>query len=67
MSQYTPDQYEELMHHILCEHDAIAVLQAPAAPKAVTISVVTDYQQQSILTWPFQKVIELWDALAHKS
>jgi hypothetical protein len=68
IGQYTPDQYEELMHHILCEHDTLAkqVMAAPAVPKALTVSVVTDYQQQSILTWPFQKVIELWDALAHK-
>jgi len=72
MSQYTPDQYEELMHHILCEHDDAQHAftegkQGPAVPKALTVALATDYQQQSILTWPFQKVIELWDALAHKS
>jgi hypothetical protein len=62
------------MHHILCEHNTVKVAALTAAtptvsiaaPKALTVSVVTDYQQQSILTWPFQKVIELWDALAHK-
>jgi len=67
IGQYSPEQFEELMHHILCEHDELAAKQkALNAPKALTVSVATDYQQQSILTWPFQKVIELWDALAHK-